>query len=176
MASDWVSGSGAGSGDISVIKTSSCSIMELSPSSIGGDADLGGGVRDISGRTTEGFGGMNKDSVASSSVSLQLAVGVGSPSLSGEPGLPPSSCSEGGDALGVGESGFSGSGSTGDDLLDGVDALLGEPGGACVGVPGGVRVSARAVRRLFLTPATFSLRSATPLLLAAPDSSCNSLV
>merc|ERR1712096_516115 len=107
---------------------------------------------------------MKRDSVASSSVSLQLAVSVGSPSFSGEIALATSG-STGGYGLGVGESDFSGSGSTGED------ALLGDPG-ACVGVPGGVRVSAKAVKRLLLTPATFSLKSATPLLLAAPDSSC----
>ena len=40
-----------------------------------------------------GLGEINKDSMASSSVSLQLAVSVGSPSESLP--LPPSSCSEG---------------------------------------------------------------------------------
>lgn len=154
------------------MKTSSCSMMELSGSSRGGDADLGGGVRDISGITTEGLGGMKRDSVARSSASLQLAVGVGSPSFSGVPDL---AGSDGGDALGVGESGLSDSGSSG-EVADGVEALLGEPGAGCIGVPGGVRVSARAVRRLLLTPATFSLMSATPLLLAAPDKSCSSFV
>ena len=82
MASAWVSGIGTGSGDISVMKTSSCSIM----SSTGGEADLGGEVRDISGITIKGLGGMSRDSVpASSSASLQLAVGVGSLSFSGVP-------------------------------------------------------------------------------------------
>ena len=138
--------------------------MELSPSSIGREADLDGSVRDISGRATKGIGGLNKDSVASSSVSLQLGVGDCSPTLSEEPTLPSFSCSQGGDALlGAGDTGFLNPGSTGDVVLDGVEALLRKPCAEFVAIPGCDRVSAKDVRR---TPATSSLRSATPLMLA----------